>query len=120
MRIVLAAAAAIVALSCAGVATAKDMNSCNADWKTAKASGTTQKHNDFISACLKGGATVAQTVTTKPAGAPAVTKTVAAPIATSSGAPTNATTKCKDGSFSTSAHHSGSCSHHGGVAQFLK
>ena len=39
-------------------------------------------------------------------------------------APANApniapTAKCRDGSLSYSAHHSGSCSHHGGVAQFL-
>ena len=104
-----------------GVATAKDMKSCNAGWKTAKASGTTQTHKDFLSACLKGGTSVAQIVTTKPASAPAVTRTTAAPTAAPlAGAPANATAKCKDGSYSTSAHHSGSCSHHGGVAQFLK
>jgi hypothetical protein len=30
-----------------------------------------------------------------------------------------ATAKCKDGTFSHSKKHSGSCSHHGGVAEFL-
>jgi Protein of unknown function (DUF3761) len=30
-----------------------------------------------------------------------------------------ATAKCKDGSMSFSKHHSGTCSHHGGVAQWL-
>ena len=35
---------------------------------------------------------------------------------TQSGTPT---AKCKDGTMSYSKHHSGSCSHHGGVAQFL-
>jgi len=35
---------------------------------------------------------------------------------TKSGTPT---AKCKDGTMSYSKHHSGSCSHHGGVAQFL-
>ena len=32
---------------------------------------------------------------------------------------TGATAKCKDGTFSHSKHHSGSCSHHGGVDKFL-
>ncbi len=34
-------------------------------------------------------------------------------------ASTQPTAKCRDGSASYSAHHSGSCSHHGGVAQWL-
>ena len=33
--------------------------------------------------------------------------------------PTGATAKCKDGTYSKSKHHKGSCSHHGGVAEFL-
>src|SRR3984957_3920700 len=33
--------------------------------------------------------------------------------------PTGATAKCKDGTYSKSKHHEGSCSHHGGVAEFL-
>jgi Protein of unknown function (DUF3761) len=32
--------------------------------------------------------------------------------------PAGATAKCDDGTYSYSAHHSGSCSHHGGVAVF--
>jgi hypothetical protein len=36
------------------------------------------------------------------------------------GAPSGATAKCKDGSFSMSKQHSGACSHHGGVASWLK
>src|SRR5204863_2258210 len=35
-------------------------------------------------------------------------------------APGQPTAKCKDGSMSFSAHHSGACSHHGGVAQWLQ
>ena len=34
-------------------------------------------------------------------------------------APAGATAKCRDGTWSHSQHHSGTCSHHGGVAQFL-
>ena len=33
--------------------------------------------------------------------------------------PTGATAKCKDGTYSKSKQHKGSCSHHGGVAEFL-
>ena len=42
-----------------------------------------------------------------------------APMASAAGAPAGATAKCKDGAFSMSKHHSGSCSHHGGVASWL-
>jgi hypothetical protein len=45
------------------------------------------------------------------------------PNAVPGGAPANTnaapTAKCKDGTFSYSKHHTGSCSHHGGVAQWL-
>ena len=34
-------------------------------------------------------------------------------------APTGASAKCRDGTFSFSRHHSGTCSHHGGVAMWL-
>ena len=33
-------------------------------------------------------------------------------------APAGATAKCADGAYSFSRHHSGTCSSHGGVAQF--
>src|SRR5690348_10100065 len=34
-------------------------------------------------------------------------------------APAGATAQCRDGTFSFSQHHRGTCSHHGGVAQWL-
>jgi hypothetical protein len=34
-------------------------------------------------------------------------------------APEGATAKCRDGTYSFSEHHSGTCSHHGGVASWL-
>ncbi|MCW6537635.1 DUF3761 domain-containing protein [Sphingomonas lycopersici] len=37
---------------------------------------------------------------------------------TNPGGPNGATAKCRDGSYSFSAHRSGTCSRHGGVAQF--
>ncbi len=42
----------------------------------------------------------------------------APPPAPVSGVPSGATALCKDGTYSYSAHHQGSCSGHGGVAQF--
>lgn len=33
--------------------------------------------------------------------------------------PTGATAQCRDGSYSFSQHHQGTCSHHGGVARWL-
>jgi Protein of unknown function (DUF3761) len=46
------------------------------------------------------------------AGAVSVAAAVAAP-------PQGATARCRDGSYSYSQHHSGTCSHHGGVAVWL-
>jgi len=34
--------------------------------------------------------------------------------------PAGATAQCRDGSYSFSLHHSGTCSHHGGVASWLQ
>ncbi len=45
---------------------------------------------------------------------------VHSPAHTKSGkAPAGATARCRDGSYSFSQHHSGTCSHHGGVAGWL-
>lgn len=46
--------------------------------------------------------------------------TVHAPAKSLSGkAPEGATARCRDGSYSFSRHHSGTCSKHGGVASWL-
>jgi len=34
-------------------------------------------------------------------------------------APPGASARCRDGTWSFSEHHSGTCSHHGGVAEWL-
>lgn len=46
---------------------------------------------------------------------------IAAALAASAAAapPPGATARCRDGSYSYSTHHSGTCSHHGGVAVWL-
>lgn len=47
-------------------------------------------------------------------------KSVHSPAHSKSGiAPSGASAQCGDGSYSFSQHHSGTCSHHGGVAQWL-
>jgi Protein of unknown function (DUF3761) len=57
---------------------------------------------------------------TTPAAAKASTASKSAPSAAAGNTdPTAATAKCKDGTYSKSAHHSGTCSSHGGVAEWL-
>ncbi|GAC1516147.1 MAG: hypothetical protein NVS1B4_09670 [Gemmatimonadaceae bacterium] len=74
--------------------------------------------------------------TAKPAAAPAKPEAKAAPAmakpsagakadmktgaAAPTGAPAGTTAKCKDGTYSQSKTHSGSCSGHGGVSEFYK
>ena len=43
---------------------------------------------------------------------------VCSPYASQSGRPAGATAQCNDGTYSFSQHHQGTCSGHGGVAQF--
>jgi hypothetical protein len=54
-----------------------------------------------------------------PAAAKSSTATKSAPAATGNTSAAGATAKCKDGTYSKSAHHSGTCSKHGGVAEWL-
>ena len=58
-----------------------------------------------------------QKVTT--AGAPAAATPAPAAAAATAAPPAGATAKCKDGTYSTSKSHSGACSKHGGVADWL-
>ena len=83
-------------------------------------------------ACSRHGG-IAQTLGAAPAAAPAAAPPVAAPsapaptaraaaptaAAPTGAAPANATALCKDGTYSMSQHRSGTCSRHGGVAQWL-
>jgi peptidoglycan hydrolase-like protein with peptidoglycan-binding domain len=45
---------------------------------------------------------------------------VHSPAYSSNGVPAGATAQCRDGTYSFSLHHSGTCSHHGGVATWLQ
>ncbi len=129
MRVLITAAAISMALT--GSALAKSnpqMKACAAQWKSTPHTGS-QTYQQFMTTCLHAGTPMspptapgtptamtgaASPMPPQPVGNAAVTPVV------SDAMPANATAKCKDGTFSISAHHSGSCSHHGGVAQFLK
>src|SRR6202521_3086337 len=55
-----------------------------------------------------------------PAAAKSSTASKSAPTTTAGNTDsTGATAKCKDGTYSKSKHHTGTCSHHGGVAEWL-
>lgn len=45
---------------------------------------------------------------------------VHSPAYSGNGVPAGATAQCRDGTYSFSLHHSGTCSHHGGVATWLQ
>jgi hypothetical protein len=71
-------------------------------------------------------ATVAPPASAAPAASPATAASKPAAASKSSSAatsgntdPTGATAKCKDGTYSKSQHQSGTCSNHGGVAEWL-
>jgi hypothetical protein len=93
---------------------------------TSTGKGTCSGHGGIQKATKAKAATPA--ATPAPAAAPAPSKTMAksatasksAPTATAGNTdPTGATAKCKDGTYSKSAHRSGTCSSHGGVAEWL-
>ena len=84
--------------------------------------GTYSTAKSTQGACSKHGG-VAEALTAAPAAAPAASggESEEAPkVSKPSAAPGTATAKCKDGSYSESLHHSGACSHHGGVAEWYK
>ena len=141
MRVVLVLAA--VAALAAGGAQAKatgggdKMKACAAQWQAMKAAKTTQgSYRDFSKSCMAGGVKATTTVdagatatapatkvVTKTAPAPSggvattITKTAAGHSVTTDAS--GATGQCKDGSFTHATHHSGACSHHGGVAKWM-
>ena len=63
-----------------------------------------------------GGVAVPSAATTAPAPATARATRLPQPLPQKADA---ATAKCKDGTLSYAKHHSGACSHHGGVARWL-
>ena len=104
------------------------------DGTTSKAGkGACSHHGGVNKSATASAATSSKTATTTPAPTPAPAATAAAtppksttPASSSSSGksenndPTGAIAKCKDGLYSHSKHRSGTCSKHGGVAQWLK
>jgi Protein of unknown function (DUF3761) len=108
---------------------------------TATGRGTCSGHGGVQKAAKPSAATTAAATVAAPAAAPApapaapagamtaakpaaaaksATASKSAPTAAASNTdPTGATAKCKDGTYSKSQHHSGTCSSHGGVAEWL-
>jgi hypothetical protein len=118
-----------MAAPAATTASQNRMATCAAGWKAMspdQKKATTYK--DYSKSCLSGGSNAAAATPamapTKPAMAGS-TMAPAKPMASSSmgaaggPAPAGATGQCKDGTYTMSKTHSGSCSHHGGVAKWL-
>ena len=111
-----------MALPCHADSTCKDGTT-----STATGRGACSGHGGVQKAAKSAAAAApASTETASPAAAPVppAAASKAAPAAKSTATagntdPTGATAKCKDGTYSKSKQHKGSCSHHGGVAEFL-
>jgi hypothetical protein len=91
---------------------------------TATGKGTCSGHGGVQKAAAASagttGAMSGAATSTAPAKTTPPAATAAAPAAPAAGAaPAGATAKCKDGTYSTSKSHSGACSKHGGVSDFL-
>jgi hypothetical protein len=112
------AAPAAAAPAAAPAAPAAGATTTCADGTTSTSSGkgTCSGHGGVQKAAKAKPATAAATAT--PAAAAPATKS-APTTAASNTDPTGATAKCKDGTYSKSTHHSGTCSSHGGVAEWL-
>ena len=70
-------------------------------------------------ACSHHGGVQKDMTPGKSAEAPRAEPATPSPSAASSKAPSGATARCKDGTFSHSKQHSGTCSNHGGVEEWL-
>jgi len=96
--------------------TATGRGACSGHGGVQKAS----KSKPASDATAASPAASAATSTAAPAQAKSSTASKSAPTTTAGNTdPTGATAKCKDGTYSKSQHHSGTCSSHGGVAEWL-
>jgi pyruvate/2-oxoglutarate dehydrogenase complex dihydrolipoamide acyltransferase (E2) component len=116
-----------MALPCHADSTCKDGTTSTATGRGAcSGHGGVQKAAKSAAPAAPAAAAPAAAESPSPAAAPAPSTAAskAAPAAkaaatTGNTDPTGATAKCKDGTYSKSKQHKGSCSHHGGVAEFL-
>jgi hypothetical protein len=118
-RYLMTLAAPLVFLALALPAAAADGSAATKTCKDGTASTATGKgacsgHGGVQKAAKTTAAPAPAAATPAPAAAAAPAKT-----ATGSADATGATAKCKDGSYSHAKSHSGACSKHGGVADFL-
>jgi hypothetical protein len=115
--------------SAAAPTTCKDGTTSTATGRGAcSGHGGVQKAAAAASSSSSAPAATPPAASTPPAGSasaptsPATTKPAASSStkpASGNTDPTGATAKCKDGTYSKSKSHSGACSHHGGVDQWL-
>jgi Protein of unknown function (DUF3761) len=130
--------AALLAMSLLGFALALPARAADTATTTTCKDGTTSTATGRGACSGHGGVQKAAASTPAAAPAPAPAAAPAAPAAApaaqpksatasksaptakaGSTDPTGATAKCKDGTYSKSQHHSGTCSSHGGVAEWL-
>jgi hypothetical protein len=115
------------------------MKSCAASWKQmSPADKAKTTYKAYSTSCLSGKGTTTSVAApaamiaapAKPAAMAPAAHATAAPAAiggamsgaaagSMAGVPAGATGKCKDGTYTMSKTHSGACSHHGGVANWL-
>jgi hypothetical protein len=116
--------AALLAMSLLAFALALPVRAADTATTTCK-DGTTSTATGRGACSGHGGVQKAAAAPAAPAAAPAAqpkssTASKSAPTAKAGNTdPTGATAKCKDGTYSKSQHHSGTCSSHGGVAEWL-
>ena len=118
-----AAAAPATATAPAGGAPAGATFQCkDGTYSTARSSqGACSRHGGVDHALTAEAAPAPAAAAAPPAGQKEPPATGKAPtVARPADAPANATAKCRDGTYSASQQHSGSCSHHGGVAEWYQ
>jgi hypothetical protein len=81
--------------------------------------GGVQKSGGSEKSTASTGSSGSAKTSSSASGAAAASTGSAASAAAGNSNASGATAKCKDGTFSHSKQHSGACSHHGGVAQWL-
>jgi hypothetical protein len=117
----LAAPLMIVALSLPALADSGTPTNCkDGTTSTATGKGACSGHGGVQKTPAAADTAAAPASAAAPAAATAMTAAPAkTPASAASTDPTGATAKCKDGTYSKSTHKAGTCSNHGGVAQWL-
>ena len=117
------AAPATASAPAGGAAAANATFQCkDGTYSTAKTSQGACSRHGGVDHALTAAPAAAPTAAAPPAAAGGATAASgkAPTMARPADAPANATAKCRDGTYSASQQHSGSCSHHGGVAEWYQ